>query len=68
MSSFEILFGRQRHLAGIPYVPLRMAADAESFFERQAELDWKLATIMNSIYEKQVEQSIAANESWHHSR
>ena len=56
MSPFEVLFGRQRHMAGIPYEPLRRAEDAEAFFRRQEDVDAKVATMMNNIHDKQVEQ------------
>ena len=43
-------------MAGIPYEPLRRADDAEEFFKRQAEVDERVAAMMNSIHVRQAEQ------------
>ncbi len=52
-SPYEIVFGRQRSLGGIPYRPLLKAVDAQDWFARQKQLDEKIAKILNSRHEKQ---------------
>jgi hypothetical protein len=53
------LFGRERLGLGIPYPPEKSCEDAESFFDRMAELDIELSKKMNAIHEK---EAIAYNK------
>ena len=39
LSPYEIVFGRQRNLANLPYAPYHVCEEAEDFFHRIAELD-----------------------------
>ena len=41
-------------MAGVPYEPLRRAEDAEAFVDRQAEIDERVAEIMNDIHVKRM--------------
>ena len=45
LSPYEIVFGRERPLAGLPYTPPREAEDAVQFMQRQREFDQKVASI-----------------------
>lgn len=56
LSPFEILFGRQRPLAGVPIQLDKPAEDAIAFFKRQADVDSKVAAMLNEIHRKQDEQ------------
>ena len=56
LSPYEILYGRQRPLAGVPYPLDKPAEDAEAFFQRQAEVDAKVANVLNDIHRKRDEQ------------
>ena len=39
LSPYEIVYGRQRPLAGLPYEVPRVCEDAVEFFKRMEELD-----------------------------
>ena len=39
MSPYEIVFGKQRHLAGIPYQPTLEAEGARHFLDKMREMD-----------------------------
>ena len=58
-SPYEILFGRERPLAGIPYQPPRESEDAKSFIERQQKIDTIVAEILNTKHQKEFD---AANK------
>jgi hypothetical protein len=51
MSPYEILFGRERPLAGIPYTPSRECEDAQQFFRRMSEIDRMVADVLNRTHE-----------------
>jgi hypothetical protein len=55
LSPYEVLYGRQRWTAGIPYRPPATAEDAVSFFTRQREVDQQVAATMNALHAKQAE-------------
>ena len=55
-SPFEILFGRERPLAGRPYTPPRECEDAQQFFKRMAEIDRKVADTLNRTHEQQAQR------------
>ena len=38
LSPYEVVFGRHRPMAGLPYRPLREAQDARVFMERMAQV------------------------------
>ena len=56
ISPYQIVFGRERNLAGVPYVPLQECEDAQTFFDRMEALDQRVAAIMN--------QKHAVSEGW----
>ena len=56
LSPYEILYGRHRPMAGVPYEPERMAEDAIAFFDRQAKVDAQVAKVMDDIHDKRNEQ------------
>ena len=39
LSPFQIMFGRERTVQGIPYTPERECEDAEQFFSRMEQID-----------------------------
>jgi hypothetical protein len=51
---YEIAFGRQRPLAGLPYAPEREAEGASQFMDRMAELDVLVASRLNALHERQM--------------
>jgi hypothetical protein len=51
MSPFQIVFGRERNDAGVPY-PLRECEDATQFFDRMAEIDKSVATTLNHHHQQ----------------
>ena len=53
LSPYEIIFGRQRHLAGVPYTPPKECEDAQQFFRRMQEIDEKVSKILNHIHKTQ---------------
>ena len=54
-SPYHLLFGRERALGGLPHEPVRVDEDARAFVDRVAELDLKVADVMNELHAKQVE-------------
>ncbi len=56
LTPYEILFGRERPLAGRPYRPPRFADDAKAFVERLADIDKKVAEILNTRNQKDTER------------
>ena len=47
VSPYQIVFGRERPLAGVPYEPLRECDSAQAFFDRMEEVDKGIAQAMN---------------------
>jgi hypothetical protein len=56
LSPYEILFGRERPLANAPYVPERECEDATQFMERMAEVDRKVAQLLNERHRKEMDR------------
>lgn len=56
LSPYEILFGRQRPLAGRPYHPPRVADDAKAFVEKMEETDRYIAEFSNWRNQKDTER------------
>ena len=52
LSPYEIVFGRHRPMAGLPYRPLREAEDARVFIEKMGEQDSVVAQRLNAIQER----------------
>ena len=51
-SPYEIVFGRQRPLANLPYEPVHECEDAISFFNRQERIDKEVANILQEKHKK----------------
>jgi hypothetical protein len=56
LSPYQILFGRERPLANIPYQPPRECEDAQQFFDRMKEVDSRVAQRLPEMHEKQIER------------
>ena len=56
LSPYQILYGRDRPYAGVPFSPPTKLEDAQSFFARQAEIDEKLSKIMKDLHEKRARE------------
>ena len=56
LSPYQILFGRDRNEAGIPYQPPRECENARSFFKRMANLDKKVAESYAQIHKGLMER------------
>ena len=53
---YQIIFGRDRPLGGVPYSPSRFSEDAEDFIQRIKEVDEKVAQTLNEKHRRQAEQ------------
>lgn len=51
-SPYFTIFGRHRHLAGIPYEPPQNCEDALEFFQRMEEIDNRVAEVLNFKHER----------------
>ena len=56
LSPYQILYGRDRPMAGIPYKPPKVMPDAMAFFKSQREMDAKIAKTMGDLHVKRAEQ------------
>ena len=56
LSPYEILFGRERPLAGLPYTPAKECEDAQQFFRRMGEIDQKVADALNRAHSAQAQR------------
>ena len=56
LSPYEILYGRARPLAGVPYAPPSHAPDAIAFFERQQQVDTHVARVMSDLHAERSRQ------------
>ena len=54
-SPYEVLYGRHRPYAGVPYEPSRQLEDAVSFFDRQQHVDEKVAKTLNELHRRKSE-------------
>ena len=52
LSPYQILFGRERPLAGVPYQPPVECENAQAFFERQKVVDRVVARLLNEKHPK----------------
>jgi hypothetical protein len=55
LSPYQIVFGRDRPLANLPYNPPRECEDAVKFFDRQREVDEKVAKFLNERHARREE-------------
>jgi len=51
LSPYEMLFGRPRPLANLPYNPPKECEDAIQFFIRMQEIDIRVAKVLNELHE-----------------
>ena len=56
LSPYQTLFGRERPLANLPYLPPKECEDANQFFKRMKEIDKSVAKLLNDLHQKQVEK------------
>jgi hypothetical protein len=56
LSPYQILFGRDRPMAGIPYTPPKECESAQQFFSKMAHIDRAVAKLLNDIHERQLEK------------
>ena len=56
LSPYEIVFGRERFCANVPYNPPRECEDAQYFFKRMNDLDQRVARILNAKHQKEAKQ------------
>jgi len=56
LSPYEILYGRHRPYAGVPYQPPPKMEDAIAFFKRQDEVDHKIAAVLKELHAKRAEE------------
>ena len=52
VSPYELVFGRERNLAGIPLQPVRECAEAEQFLAHMEAVDKKVAHALNEAHQK----------------
>lgn len=60
LSPYQILFGRDRPLGGIPYQPPHECEDATDFFNRMREVDEVVAFRLNGVHAKQMARANAS--------
>ena len=53
LSLYEIVFGRQRALAGLPWSPIRECGEAHDFFDRMQEIDRVVAAALNDAHARE---------------
>ena len=56
LSPYEILFGRPRPLANLPYDPPKECEDANQFFARMQEIDVRVAKVLNKLHKETMEK------------
>ena len=56
MTPYQVLYGRDRPMAGVPYELPPRAEDAVAFFERQRKVDQQIAATLNQLHAKQAAQ------------
>ena len=56
LSPFQIVFGRERNLAGVPYTPVRECEDATLFFDRMERVDKQVADTLREIHRSREEK------------
>jgi len=56
LSPYHILFGRDRSVQGIPYIPERESEDAQAFFARMDQVDQLVAHALNKAHEEKMQQ------------
>ena len=64
LSPYEILFGRPRPLANIPYEPPTVCEDAKEFFTRMKQQDEKICRILTNLHAAQSERASEGTGEW----
>ena len=54
-SPYQLLYGRERPLGGLPYTPLRQCQDAEDFMLHMSAMDTLIAAQLNDLHHHQAE-------------
>ena len=52
MTPYEVLFGRERGLASLPYAPIRECEDAQESFDRIEGIDRKISVAYRKLHEE----------------
>ena len=52
VSAYELVFGRERNLVGIPWEPVRECTEAADFFKHMDAIDEKVAHALNEAHQK----------------
>ena len=55
LSPHQVVFGRDRNLAGIPYQPERLCEDASQFLSRMEKLDVQVAQELNRVHAREAQ-------------
>ena len=56
LSPYEIVFGRERAMAGLPWSPARECPEAREFFDRMQLIDQSVANALNEAHEALAEK------------
>ena len=62
LSPYQILFGRDRPLGGIPYEPIHECEDATVFFSRMGAVDVDVASRLNGLHARQMARANASRK------
>ena len=57
LSPYQVMFGRDRLVQGIPYLPHRVAEDAQEYFHRMEALDQHLSHVLQTQHDKIAQKS-----------
>lgn len=55
LSPYQVVYGRDRPLGGIPYEPLKRAEDAEQFFARIREQELLVSKNLNTLHDQRAD-------------
>ena len=66
LSPYQILFGRNRPLGGLPYQPPHVCEDSVDFFHRMQSVDQDVATKLNNLHGKQMARINASRKGDKH--
>ena len=61
LTPYQILFGRDRPLANVPYIPARECQDAMDYFQRMRKVEETVARVINQKHQKELER---LNQAW----
>ena len=66
LSPYQILFGRERYTANVPYIPPRECLDAQEFFQVMEEQDALVARKMNEMHDREAARINAKRKEMEH--